>query len=113
MSPGNWADVSCAKAALGGLRPRRLLADKGYDSNPLRKWLRARRVRPVIPGTRTRKRRIRHDAEAYKGRNVVERFFGRMKDWSCLAMRREKNDASFFSLLCLFVGLDCLRGNYP
>ena len=52
-----------------------LLADKGYDSGPFRTWLRNKRMRPVIPGKSNRKKKIRHDKQAYKGRNVVERLF--------------------------------------
>lgn len=44
---------------------------------------------------------MRHDKKAYRGRDVAERFFGGMKEWSCLAMRRDKNDSSFLSLLGL------------
>ena len=86
-----------------------LLADNGYDSEPFRAWLRNKRIRPVIPGKSNRRKKIRHDRQAYKERNVVERFFGRMKEWSCLAMCREKNDESFFSLLSLFAALDILK----
>lgn len=86
-----------------------LLADRGYDSGPFRTWLRNKRMRPVIPGKINRIRKIRHDKQAYKERNVVERLFGRMKEWSCLAMRREKNDSSFFSLLSLFAAIDILK----
>ena len=101
--------MTCAKRAVGAWRPGRLLGDKGYCSAPFRKWLRARRVRPVIPGRSCLKRKVRHDKQAYRGRNVVERFFGRMKEWSCLAMRREKNDESFFYLLSLFAALDVFK----
>ena len=101
--------MAFARQTLGRWRPGSLLGDKGYDSDEFRKWLRARRIRPVIPGKSNRKRRIRHDKLAYKERNVVERLFGRMKEWSCLAMRREKNDESFLSLLGLFATLDILK----
>jgi hypothetical protein len=32
-------------------------------------------IRPVIPGRSNRKKRIRHDKEAYKGRNLIERRY--------------------------------------
>ena len=109
LSPGNRHDIAFAEQAVGAWRPRALLGDKGYDSEPLRKWLRNKRIKPVIPGKANRHKKIRHDRAAYKERNVVERLFGRMKEWSCLAMRREKNDSSFFSLLSLFAALDILK----
>ena len=44
------------------------------------KSLRKDGIRPVIPGRANRKKRIRHDKEAYKGRNVIERCYCRLKD---------------------------------
>ena len=34
--------------------PQRLIADKAYDADGLRKWLKARRVKAVIPSTAAR-----------------------------------------------------------
>jgi hypothetical protein len=33
-------------------------------------------IKPVIPGRSNRKKRIRHDKQAYKDRNVIERCYG-------------------------------------
>ena len=38
-----------------------------------------RGIKTVIPGKSNRKKRIRYDKEAYKGRNVIERCFCRLK----------------------------------
>ena len=65
-------------------RIRRLLADKGYDADWLRADLRKAGIVPVIPGTRSRKRPIRHDKERYKDRWRAEAVFCRLKDfWGC------------------------------
>jgi IS5 family transposase len=50
---------------------KELLGDKAYDSNSFRESLRKEGIRPVIPGRSNRKKRIRHDKQAYKGRNVI------------------------------------------
>ena len=109
LGPGNCSEVRMAPATLGGWRPRRLAADRGYDAAWLRKYLRSRRVRPCIPSIKTRKRQARPDWKLYARRNLVERFFCRMKGWAALAFRREKNDASFFSLLTLFCVVDWIK----
>jgi transposase len=109
LSPGQASDMGWALATVGPHRPRQLLADRGYDSNPFRRWLRNRRIRPVIPGTRKRKRSIRHDRNAYRRRGRVENFFSRLKQWSALALRREKSDEGFFALVQLFSIKDTLR----
>jgi hypothetical protein len=35
-------------------RPNRLIADKAYDADSLRNWLKIRRIKAVIPSTATR-----------------------------------------------------------
>lgn len=79
---------------------KELIADKGYDSDAIRTFLKARGIKPVIPGKSNRKNKIRHDKQAYKKRNVVERCFGRLKDWRRIATRYDKFAQNFLSALC-------------
>jgi transposase len=109
LSPGHAGDITWAQATVGKHRPKQLLADRGYDSNPFRRWLRNRRIRPVIPGKKNRKVPIRHDRQAYRRRGKVENFFSRLKQWSGLALRREKSDECFLALIHLFAIKDWLR----
>jgi transposase len=44
---------------------------------------------------------FRHDKSAYKNRNVIERCFGRLKDFRRIATRYDKLAGIFFSALCL------------
>lgn len=82
-------------------RPSALLGDKAYSSRANRELLRAKRVKTVIAqpsdqiGHRKRRgstggRPPAFDAEAYKGRNVVERSFNDHKQWRGLATRYDK-----------------------
>ena len=82
-----------------------LLADKGYDTDAFRALLKANNVRAVIPGKSNRKKRLRHDKQAYKGRNVVERCFCRLKDFRRIATRYDKLARNFFSALCFVATL--------
>jgi transposase len=77
-----------------------LVADKGYDTDAFRAFLKERRIKTVIPGKSNRKKRIRYDKQAYKGRNVVERCFCRLKDWRRIATRYDKLARNFLSALC-------------
>jgi transposase len=83
--------------------PTALRGDKAYSCRGHRALLRARGITPVIPEPAdqiaNRKRRGRaggrppvFDAEDYKNRNVVERFFNRMKNWRALATRYDCED---------------------
>jgi IS5 family transposase len=68
LTPGNTADCTIGPACVCLLdRIEELLGDKAYDSNSFRKSLRKDGIRPVIPGRSNRKKRIRHDKQAYKG----------------------------------------------
>ena len=86
-----------------------LLADKGYDTDAFRSFLKKNKIKPVIPGKSNRKRRIRHDKEAYKGRNVVERCFCRLKDFRRIATRYDKLARNFLAgiqLACAIILLN-------
>lgn len=80
---------------------KELLADKAYDANAFRAYLKQQNIRAVIPGKSNRKGRIRHDKNAYKKRNVIERRFGRLKDFRRIATRYDKLAGRYFATLCL------------
>ena len=80
---------------------KQLLADKAYDTNAFRAYLKQRKIRVVIPGKSNRKKRIRHDKKAYKKRNVIERCFSRLKDFRRIATRYDKLARNYFAALCL------------
>ena len=84
---------------------KKLLGDKAYDSDPFRKSLRQDGITPVIPGRANRKKRIRYEKEAYKGRNVIERCYCRLKDFRRIATRYDKLARNFFSGVCLVAAL--------
>jgi transposase len=79
---------------------RELIADKGYDTDAIRTFLKTNGVKAVIPSKSNRKKQIRLDKETYKKRNVVERCFCRLKDWRRIATRYDKLAQNFFSALC-------------
>ena len=73
----------------------------GYDANSLRARLAATDTEAVIPSTRSRKIPIPHDAEAYRDRNLIERAFGRLKDWRRIATRYDKLAVNFASAVAI------------
>ncbi len=101
LTPGNTADCIMAQECFS-LIPgiKELLADKGYDTDAFRALLKKEGIKPVIPGKSNRKKRIRHDKKEYKKRKVIERCFGRLKDFRRIATRYDKLAQNFFSALC-------------
>ena len=75
----------------------RLIADKAYDANWLRELITGHGAEAVIPCNRTRKMLIPYDVGAYRQRNLIERMFGRLKDFRRIATRYDKLARNFFS----------------
>ena len=78
-----------------------LIGDKGYDSDRFRGALARRGITPCIPGRASRKKPVAYDAELYKQRNLIERMFGRLKDWRHIATRYDRCAHTFFSAICI------------
>jgi len=81
--------------------PKRLLADKAYDADKLRNWLKAKRIKAVIPSSAARRTPYPLDRSAYKRRNVIERLFGRLKNWRRIATRYDRLATNYLAALAL------------
>jgi len=104
LTPGNTSDHKAARACLEALPPSTyMIADKGYDSAALREWLEERGTEPVIPPRVNRKVQYSYDKALYRTRNVIERSFGRLKDYRRIATRFDKDVRNFLAALCIAV----------
>lgn len=135
LTAGNINDTTTMAATLeeirvprpGGGRPRTrpdlLPADKGYTSKANRNWLADSGIKAKIPeksdqaANRKRKgstdgRPPAFDSEAYKGRNVVERGFNRLKNWRGLAMRSDKTASNYLAAVQLAASFVCLKASF-
>ena len=102
LAPGNQHDVTMAPELLRLVGPiRRLLADKAYDTNKLRRQLADQGVEAVIPSIARRKPLIPYDPVAYRQRNLIERMFGRLKDFRRIATRYDKLARNFLAAVHL------------
>ena len=90
-----------AASLIGDMAPRLCLADAAYDSDALRRLLLDRGTTPVIPNNPTRKRYHPFDRETYSLRNVIERTFGRLKDWRRIATRYDKLARNFMAAVAI------------
>jgi transposase len=122
LTSGERNEITQAKGLLGHcrlqlrrgrprLKPRVLIADKGYDSQQLRQWLSKRGVKPNIAERkvpegkkRRRGRKPTFDPQLYRQRNVIERCFGRIKECRRVATRYDKLDNVYLSFVtCAFI----------
>jgi transposase len=107
LTPGNVADITIAAPLLGAVaRPKRRLADKAYDADSLRKWLKQRKVKAVVPSKASRRTPYPLDSRAYKRRNLIERMFCKLNNWRRIATRYDRyaqNDLSGLALAAIMI----------
>ena len=80
---------------------KRLLGDKAYDSAELRRWLRARGTKCVIPNRSNRKQPFSFSKKAYRERHRVENAFCRLKDFRRIATRYDRLARNFLASIYL------------
>ena len=78
-----------------------LLADRGYDSDSLRHTLAARGAWANVKPMPNRKNIPAFSPFLYRYRNLVERFFNKLKHFRAVATRFEKHDANYLALVKL------------
>jgi transposase len=94
--------VTVAPDVLGLAGPLgRLIADKAYDTNAFRQLLAEQKTDAVIPSCARRRPQIPHDPIAYRQRNLIERMFGRLKDFRRIATRYDKLARNFLAAVSL------------
>jgi transposase len=83
-----------------------LPAPAAYDSDEIRRHVwRKMRARACIKPNPRRKRPPRYLKRVYKHRNVIERFFRRIKRCRRVATRYEKKAANFAAFVWLAAGV--------
>ena len=108
LSAGQIADIEQAEALISGQSAEFIVADKGYDSDAFVETISAQGSQPVIPPRSNRINPRSFDRHLYKSRNLIERFFSRIKQFRRIATRYDKLAKSFLSfvhLACAFVWL--------
>ena len=103
LSCGNTHDIVHAESLVANCPTSNMVvADKGYDSEKLRAFVRDNNATPVIP----RKGNSLVGNEdidwcMYKYRHLVENAFGRIKQYRGIATRYEKLERNYHSMLAL------------
>jgi transposase len=109
LTAGNVNDILQAEDLISGLSFDKLLADKGYDSDRFRASIAEVGAEAVIPSSRSRSQAIPYDKHVYEERNLVERFFNKLKHFRRISTRYEKTALSFASMLFLVGAVIWLR----
>ncbi len=78
-----------------------VIADRGYDWQYLLDLVQSRGGRAHIPTQRDRKRQRSVDRDLYRQRNLIERFFCKLKHFRRIATRFDKLARNFLAAVCL------------
>lgn len=89
--------------------PLAIVADKAYSNATIRQAIADEGALAVIPSKSNAKNPVEHDKPLYRMRNIVERFFCRLKDMRRIATRYERKKINFQSLIYLFAARMCIN----
>jgi transposase len=97
LTPGQAHDLAGAGSLLDDVEPQALIGDKAYDADVLIETLVSRHVTSVIPSKANRKTPRPCDFALYAERNLVERFFNKLKHFRAVATRYDKLARNFLA----------------
>jgi transposase len=102
LTEGQAHDGRSAADMLDGIGAGQvLLADRAYDSDALRNTLAARGAWANVKPMPRRVNIPAFSAFLYRYRNLVERFFNKIKHFRAVATRYEKHEANYLALVKL------------
>jgi transposase len=84
---------------------KKLLADKAYDSAEMRKSLKKRGTKPIIPNKSNRKKPFTFSKKACKKRHKIENAFCRAKDFRRIATRYDRLAIDFAASIYLVAAI--------
>lgn len=109
LTGGERHDITEAENLLLGMDDvAAVIADKAFDAAHLRARIRDLGAQAVIPPLANRKEVREYDAHQYKSRNLIERFFARIKQFRRIATRYDKlavRFEAFISIAAAFIWL--------
>jgi transposase len=99
LTPGQGADVTQAETLLHAVPLAVVIGDKGFDSQKLVAFIETRGGEAVIPSRQNSTQPRDYDRERYKDRNLVERFWSKVKHYRRVATRYEKTARNFLAFV--------------
>ena len=102
LTPGQAGDAPVGTEFVADLgQGATLLADRAYDTNPIRNGAAARRIWANIPPRAIRRDAFSFSPWVYRQRNLVERFFNRIKQFRGIATRYDRRPDNYLAALKL------------
>jgi transposase len=99
LTAAQESDIAQAETLLADHEPEVVIADKGYDKKALAEEIESRGAEAVIPTQKGRKEPREVDWHLYRERNLVERFWSKVKQYRRVATRYEKKAANYLAFV--------------
>ena len=101
LLPGQRFDTVGVPPLIEGIAFGALIADKAFDSNGIIAEPNERGAKVVIAQHPRRSAPLDIDREMYKWRHLIENFFCKLKEFKRVALRSDKTDESYASMIHL------------
>ena len=105
--------TACSSSTVLSSAPGDVVADRSYDARAILDLIAAHGGRGHIPTQRDRKVQRSVDAAIYRKRNLVERFFNKLKHFRKVATRYEKTATNYLAAVLLVSSRLWLRFHEP
>ncbi len=99
LTGGQAHDAPQALPLLTGIKAAFVIADKGYDSDTILRFIHEQEAIEVISPKSNPKIQREYDRELYKQRNLIERAFNKLKHWRRIATRYDRRSLFFLAAL--------------
>jgi transposase len=101
LLPGQRFETVGVPPLIEGIAFGALIADEAFDSDEIIAELNDRGAKVVIAQHPRRTKPLDIDREMYKWRHLIENFFCKLKEFKRVALRSDKTDESYASMIHL------------
>ena len=101
LTGGQAHDLTRAHQLIAGIKTEAVIADRAFDATALISAIQQIGAQAVIPTLATRRQQRAYDRHLYKHRNLIERFFCRIKHFRRIATRYDKLASRFSAFIAL------------
>jgi transposase len=99
LSPGQAHDAPMADLLLNDLpKGAIVLGDRAYDSDRIREVIEDQDCRACIPPNPRRMQDITYSKHLYKQRNLIERFFNKLKQFRHICTRFDRHALNYLAM---------------
>jgi transposase len=110
LTGGQVNDITQATALVPSREGVGIVGDRAYDCDAFVAHVKGLGMRVIVPSRSNRRRRRRLDRARYRCRNVVERWFGRLKAFRRVATRYDKTASSYVGFVATAAMLLAITG---